>query len=178
VHLYHLTCVKLTQPDLCVLPMVEHQPGNGEDRADLWVLRPNRSFSARQMVGFLLFVSTASVAVALLGWLYGNAFAPVFAMLELALLGLCFGLIAKDARVVEVIEVGSGEVRVSRLPVMDRVFSEGSMWVSVKHSAGGRVQLAARGKMVEIGAFLGDDERTRFASDLRNALAAAHRRVG
>ncbi len=156
--------------------MIERQEKDGDREASVWLLRPNRSFSRRQMLGFLILVSSISVSVAVISWLYGNAFAPLFAMLELSVLGACFVLIARSGQSVEVVELAGGQVLVSRLPGVGRVFAEALGWVSIQRCAGGRIRLSARGRVVEVGAFLGEDERAILGSELQEALAAARRR--
>jgi uncharacterized membrane protein len=87
-----------------------------------------------------------------------------------------FLLIARSGQSVEVVEFAGGQVLVSRLPGVGRVFAEALGWVSIQRGAEGRIRLSARGRVVEVGAFLGEDERAILGSELQEALAAARRR--
>ena len=58
-----------------------------------WELRPNRSASLRGLYGFFALMVATSLAVSGYSFSQGNAFAPLFAVLELALLAVCLRLV-------------------------------------------------------------------------------------
>lgn len=139
-----------------------------------FLLRPNRSLSARGLVVFFTGLATVGIAVAVASAGQGNRFAPAFAVMELLLVGLCLRLAWRRLDRQERIALSGEGVVVERGPGAARF---DPYWVRVERRPGERpgderLVLTSHGRAVEIGAFLGLDERGALERDLRQALAA------
>ena len=151
--------------------MIElHADPAAESKATL-VLRPNRSLSARQLRSFFYLLATVAGGTAAFGWLQGNAFAPLFAVLHLGFVALCLALVWRRSGCSEVIALNRDLIEVWRGPQGETVFSAHPLWVRVTVSPDGRLWLESRGRRTEIGAFLGEGERSRLAAQVRELLA-------
>jgi uncharacterized membrane protein len=117
-------------------------------------------------VGYAVVVGTISV----LSWLQGNAFAPLFAVINAGLFAGCLGLVWRRCSRAELIAVGSEHVRVRQLPELLDTFDAHPAWVRVETEAG-RVMICSAQRRIEIGSELGEDERRRLAEELAGALA-------
>jgi uncharacterized membrane protein len=137
-------------------------------------LRPNRSVSARGLAAFIAALVLTSILVAVQSAWQGNVFAPWFALLEAPVVALCLWLawrkLGREQRIAVtpqgvVVRDGAGPVRFD------------PYWVRVEHREGRtgrareRLVLTSHGKAVEIGAFLGDEERAELEAQLKSALA-------
>ena len=58
-----------------------------------WELSPNRSLDLRGLLAFFAVMAAASLMVSGYSFSQGNAFAPAFALAELALLAVCLRLV-------------------------------------------------------------------------------------
>jgi len=139
-----------------------------------FLLRPNRSLSARGLGVAFAVLATTGIAVAGASAGQGNWFAPVFAVPELLIVGVCLRLAWRRLDRQERIVLAGEGVVVEREPAPARF---DPYWVRVERRAGdwpgeARLVLTSHGRAVEIGAFLGEDERGALERDLRRALAA------
>jgi len=143
----------------------------GGSRAQL-VLHPPRALSARQFV--LLFVALAGLMLfsAGLGWLSGNVFAPVFAVLHCFLVGAALRASWRGGERREEIRVGPDCVEVNRAAGCPPVFRAHPYWVRVVIEDE-RVALVSSGKRVEVGSLLAPAERRELAATLEGLLAAS-----
>ena len=151
--------------------MIEQFPPDGGSGEARLLIRPNRALSRRQVFLAFALVAVASVTVATFSWGQGNAFAPVFALIELAVLALCLRLVWAAGRRVEVVAVAPAEISVRQWPEMCDTFRAHPQWVRMRQR-GGHVLLVSRGLEVEVGACLGEAERQSLAERLRNMMAA------
>jgi uncharacterized membrane protein len=158
--------------------MIEHSATPPPHDAFEFRLRPNRSISAAGLVVFFLVLASASVVVATVSAQQGNVFAPYFAALELALVWLLLRYVWRhqDQRQ-ERIALTREMLTVACLPPGDEVRFH-PYWVRLQRkpadagTARRRLLLVSHGRAVEVGAFLGDDERGQLEHLLRSALDA------
>ncbi|MPS34238.1 MAG: DUF2244 domain-containing protein [Stenotrophomonas sp.] len=143
----------------------------GGSRAQL-VLHPPRALSARQFV--LLFVALAGLMAfsAGLGWLSGNVFAPVFALLHCFLVGAALRASWRSGERREEIRVGPDCVEVIPAAGCPPVFRAHPYWVRLVIEDE-RVVLVSSGKRVEVGSLLAPAERRELAATLDGLLAAS-----
>jgi uncharacterized membrane protein len=137
-----------------------------------WVLKPNRSLNLRQARVFFGLVIGTAVLVTGYSWLQGNVFAPIFAVVEISVLAVVFGLVWRRAERAEVISIHPQRVSVSHIPDLAEALSEPPQWVRLEAQEG-QLYLACRGRRVGVGRFLGDAERERLANDLEHGLSVA-----
>ncbi|MCY7313610.1 MAG: DUF2244 domain-containing protein [Pseudoxanthomonas sp.] len=144
-------------------------------------LRPPRALTARQFKALFAVLAGAMWLVAGLGWLTGNVFAPLFALLHSALLALALRWLWRSGERGEDITIGPELVEVSRSAVAgtaaSEVFRAHPYWVRLRiEETGESISLASSGKRVEVGTFLGPGERRELAGQLQDLLAAANGR--
>lgn len=161
--------------------MVEAIANDSHRERVAFALSPNRSITAAGLKGFFVVMATFSLAVATFSFSQGNVFAPFFAVAELSLLALCLKLVWRAQNRGERVVIGDEHVEVVR--DCDGVVARfNPFWVRVEleAAAGGagrhRLLLTSHGRGVEVGAFLGDDERVAFAEQLKLSLAARRAR--
>ena len=148
---------------------------------DVLVLRPNRSLTGTQLVMVVGLLGASASITALFAWSQGNAFAPAFALLDIALVAVAFRLVWRAGERVEEIAVGEHGVWVRRSPFPAPLFQAHPYWVRLRVAGGEgstRVVLASQGREVEVGSFLGDGERRELARRLQDLLARASGRAG
>ena len=119
-------------------------------------------------VGYAVVVS----AISALSWLQGNAFAPLFALLNAGVFAGCLALVWRRGARAELIAVGSEHVRVRRLPELVDLFDAHPNWVRVEASSG-RVLMRSGARQVEVGSWLGEAERLALARELAEILGRA-----
>ncbi|MFN3842816.1 MAG: DUF2244 domain-containing protein [Rehaibacterium terrae] len=140
------------------------------------VLRPNRALTARQLTSVFGVLAFSMCAIALFSYSQGNAFAPAFALLHAAFVGLALRLAWRRGDRREEIAVSERAVEVRRSTEPVPAFSAHPCWVrlSVDERRGEtRVLLGVSGRRVEVGSFLAQDERRCLAQRLDGLLAAA-----
>lgn len=135
-------------------------------------LRPPRALTAPQFRALFAALAGAMWLVAGLGWLAGNAFAPAWALLYSAGVGLALRRLWRSGEHGEEIAIGPAVVEVRRGATA--VFHAHPYWVRMQaEDDGGQVTLSCSGRRVEVGAFLGPAERRQLAWCLREFLAVA-----
>lgn len=142
-------------------------------------LRPNRALSrVGLMRWFVAIVLTCMLVASVSAW-YGNVFAPLFALLDLALLALAFSAVWRAGERAEWIELAPECITVRR-EISGVVSDAGRFhpaWVRLIrraqrfNGAGERLLLGSHGRALEIGAFLAEEERNQLAATMRQALA-------
>lgn len=151
-----------------MIEMVSPAPGTGAQLR----LRPPRALTARQFVALFAVLAAAMWLVALLGWWGGNVFAPVFALLDSAIVAAALRWLWRLGERREVIEIRPEAVEVWRSAQPAPAFRAHPVWVRLEVEGDeGRITLASSGKRCEVGAFLGPDERRQLAQRLSGLLA-------
>jgi uncharacterized membrane protein len=140
------------------------------------VIRPNRSLSAHQVIGVAAGYAVVVTLISALSWLQGNAFAPLFALLNAGVFATCLTVVWRRCSRAEVIAVGSEHVRVRRLPELVDTFDAHPAWVRLDSSSG-RVVMCSAGRRIEVGSWLGEGERLALARELDAALLDARSRL-
>jgi uncharacterized membrane protein len=138
----------------------------------MW-LRPNRSLSHRGMRRLGWGLAAGVLATALVWAWQGAVYAPLFALVEAAAAGWALDVAWHKGDRGERITLDARSLEVEALPGRDRTqFQSG--WVRVRMQPGQghqRLLLASHGRELEIGAFLGDEERTEASQKLKLLLA-------
>jgi uncharacterized membrane protein len=153
--------------------MIVFKPIGTDDRAMTMWLRPNRALSHKAMTRLAWGLAVVTVATGLIGAHQGNVFAPVFALIEAGAVAWALGIAWRAGNRCERITLDSRSLEVETLPGHRRVSFQ-SGWVRVRLSPGHgrrRLLLASHGRALEIGAFLGDEERMEFSRKLDRLLA-------
>ncbi|MBB6185093.1 putative membrane protein [Oleiagrimonas soli] len=138
----------------------------------MW-LRPNRSLSRRGLRRLCAALAAVTVAIATLGARAGNVYAPLFALVESAAVAYALSLAWHAGDRSERITIDARSLQVECLPGHRRATFQ-SYWVRVRMRQAGnrqRLVLTSHGGEVEVGAFLGEEERADAMQRLRRLLA-------
>lgn len=147
---------------------------HGADIFDI-ELRPNRSLTFGQLMGFYSALAIASITVAAFSASQGNVFAPLFAVFELSLLYALLRLVWRGQGRAEHIALAGDSLTIAWSP-SGREVAFNPYWVRIERLPGrtprdpARLVLGSHGKRVEVGAFLAGDERDALEKTLREAL--------
>jgi len=145
------------------------------------LLRPRRVLTQRQFYGLFVLIALPVGVVSGLSFAFGNAYAPWFAVLDLAIVAVALRWVWRSGDRYERILVGDRHLEVRRSPDDVAVFQAHPYWVRLvvagEADAPDRVLLGSRGQEVEIGSFLPPAERSELAARLRIVLAAASGRA-
>lgn len=139
-------------------------------------LRPRRALTARQFRVLFAVLATATWAVALFGFVQGNAFAPAFALLDSAFVAVSLRWVWLRGERFEVIALGDRQLEVRQSNRSEPLLSAHPYWVRLRVTqlAGQpQVHLGSGGREVEVGSFLSDEERLDLVDRLKKFLAAA-----
>jgi uncharacterized membrane protein len=156
--------------------MIERHGDAASGGAWQLVLRPNRSMSARQLIGFFLLQATVALLVSLYAWTQGNVFAPLFALLHAGFIAFALRLAWRGGDRCEVVAVTRDRIEVRRGDDAASLFHAHPYWVRMRleESHGEpRLTLRASGRVVELGSFLAPIERRRLADTLHEVLSLA-----
>lgn len=143
------------------------------------VLLPHRSLTRAGLVAFLVCQSLVAGSCALLAAWRGNVFAPVFAMLELALVSGCMARVWKASAAGQIITLTPTQLDIGATSGTEHVHFH-PYWVQVHIEPGSwrgwpsRLLVGSHGRLVEIGAFLNENERQVLAQRLTELLRAAN----
>ena len=175
-----VNCATLSQVRFAPHVIDELPPSAPGSEAQL-LLRPRRILTSRQF--FILFglIAVPVAAVSGYGFALGNAFAPWFALLDLAIVAVALRGVWQSGDRYERIVVGEQRLQVRRSPDDSAVFEAHPYWVRL-HTDGEReapqhLRLGSKGREVEIGSFLPPGERSELAERLRWMLASASGRA-
>lgn len=138
----------------------------------LW-LRPNRALDKRGLRRLIVGLAAMALATASLGAWQGNVFAPVFALAEAFVVGFALGAAWKAGGRGERITVGPDTLEVRAVPGR-RIVRFQTYWVRVGLASGDgrqRLLLRSHGNQLEIGAFLGEEERVEASRKLMVLLS-------
>jgi uncharacterized membrane protein len=163
--------------------MIERSSSSSAGDAVEFLLRPNRSISGAGLAAFFALLATTSATVAAFSASQGNVFAPPFAALELVLVGLVLRYVWRlRSGEQERIALTREALIVARQPRGDEVRFH-PYWVRLSSAPGDPdgvsrgLVLSSHGRSVEVGAFLGADERERLRRELAAALSALRGRA-
>lgn len=143
------------------------------------VLLPHRSLTRAGLVAFLVGQSLVAGSYALLAAWRGNVFAPLFAVLELALVSGCLTWVWKASGSGQVITLTSMQLDIAPTSGKEHVCFH-PYWTHVRLEPGSwpgwpsRLWVGSHGREVEVGAFLNEDERQALAQRLMELLRAAN----
>ncbi len=143
------------------------------------VLRPRCAMTKNQFFGVFAVITLSTWALAVLSYLIGNVFAPIFALLDCIFVAAVLRWVWLKSNCFEMIELDAEHCTVSRSGREDLAFDAHPYWVRMqleKAQEAPRIVLASKGKSCEVGSFLAPDERIDLAVKLKILLAqAAHR---
>lgn len=140
------------------------------------ILRPRRAMTKRQFIGLFTVIAIGTWAVAILGFVMGNVFAPAFALLDCVFVAASLRWVWLKSNRVETIELDAEHCTVSRSGREELAFDAHPYWVRMlleKAQEAPRIVLASKGKSCEVGSFLAPDERRDLAIKLKTLLAQA-----
>ena len=138
----------------------------------LW-LRPNRALDKRGLRRLIIGLAAMALATASLGAWQGNVFAPVFALIEAFVVGFALGAAWRAGDRGERIAIGPDTLEVRAVPGHRTVRFQ-TYWVRIGLAPGNgrqRLLLTSHGNELEIGAFLGEEERTEVSRKLMVLLS-------
>jgi uncharacterized membrane protein len=142
-------------------------------------LRPNPPMSPRALLVVLVLVATINLVFALSFVLRGAWPIAPFLGLDVALLAWALRESSIAARAFERITLTVSYLRIARHPARGNPseIALNPYWVRVDFPdtglPGAQLWLRSHGKSVQVGGFLGAEERSTFASALKSALRAA-----
>lgn len=149
--------------------MIDHYaPDSAEGEARL-ILRPNRSLTASQLGSVVAGFALVAASVAAISWWQGNAYAPLFALLEALILAGCLGFVWRRLGRAEVISVSRTRLAVREWPDLTERFVADPAWVRVD-AEGGQVVLRAGTREVAVGSALSEAERRTLADRVLDML--------
>jgi uncharacterized membrane protein len=142
------------------------------------ILQPNRSFSWRDNVWFLVGISGLSLMIGLMFMLQGFWLILPFGVLELSLLGACLYQCARFTHLQEVITftpealtIERGYGKPDKRHEFHRIFAQIFVRKPLHRWYGSKVAIRSKGKEVEVGSFLSEDERKSLIKDLRSMVS-------
>ena len=156
--------------------MIEQTPAFTPGDAVSMVILPHRSLSRAGLWLFMAAQSVATAGFALLAAWGGNVFAPLFALVELVLVGYCLGRVWRSSAAGQVVVISPTRLEIASMdggaparfhPYWARVALVPGAW----RSAPTRLLVRSHGREAEIGAFLNDEERSHLARRLTRLLA-------
>ena len=141
------------------------------------VIRPNRSLTRRQLQLAFGGIATSCLGIASVFAVFGMWPILPFAGAEVIAVGIGFYLSAMSGREIEVVSVDSDKVAVEKR--RQRVCQRWELqrtWAQIRllpprfRWYPTRLVIRSRGKEVELGGFLTEEERERLAAELRQAI--------
>ncbi|WP_266156540.1 DUF2244 domain-containing protein [Dyella silvatica] len=145
----------------------------------LW-LKPNRALSRRGLRCLIGGMAALALITAGLGAWQGNVFAPLFALVESSAVAFALGVAWRAGDRSERITLDESSLEVQFLPGR-RCMRFQPYWVRVRFELNGRLGhghrllLSSHGRVLEIGAFLADEERAELSRKLMVLLADLNR---
>ncbi len=142
----------------------------------MW-LKPNRALSRRDLRRLIGGLAALALTTAVLGAWQGNVFAPLFALVESTAVAFALGVAWRAGDRSERITLDESSLEVQFLPGRRSARFQ-TYWVRVRLVSGegrGRLLLTSHGRELEIGAFLGEEERAELSRKLMVLLADIHR---
>ena len=143
------------------------------------VARPNQSVTAATLLAVYAALSLSVFAVSLFSFMWGNVLAPIFALLDVLLVGFCLRLVWQRGADFDRICLGTDEVAIEcRRGSSARSVVYQTGWARVWSEADGRrdgscVYVGSHGRRTEVGSFLIEAERARLESLIKTRLGQA-----
>jgi len=166
------------------LAMAAYVTGSTPGEAPVSVLvLPHRSLSRASLVAFLVAQGFAAGVMAGLAAWQCNVLAPLFAVLELGVLGACLRHVWVASGSGELITLTPTQLEISSARGA-RVTRFHPYWVRIRVQAGrergwpSRLLLGSHGHEVEVGRFLNDEERRELARRIAELLRPLQDRGG
>ncbi len=166
--------IMLSAPD-----KVQNADPFGRERQ--WLLRRNSAMSVRQLSVFYLSFVVVSSLIAVSLWLMGAWLVMPFCGIDVVALGIALLVVARRAEDFERISLKGSELIVEVATAGRRqVTALNRFWVRLETEEGTRhrVVLAQHGRRLQIGRFVGDEQRRQFGKELRSALAEGQAQRG
>jgi len=144
--------------------MIRTDTGNAPGDMVSLVLLPHRSLTRAGLVAFLVCQSLVAGSYALLAAWRGNVFAPVFAALELALVSWSMAWVWKASSAGQIITLTPTQLDIAATSGKESQHFH-PYWVQVRLEPGrwrgwpSRLLVGSHGRLVDIGAFLHENER-------------------
>jgi uncharacterized membrane protein len=143
------------------------------------VARPNRSADPATLIAVFAVLSVTVLLVSLISYMQGNVLAPLFALLDVLLVGVSLALVWRRGADHDRIRLAADEVAIVHQrgrQARCAVYQTG--WVRVwseRDALRGRhcVYLGSHGRRTEVGSFLIDAERARLESLIKMRLGQA-----
>lgn len=140
--------------------------------------RPNCSASAPAMTSVVVVLGTSVLGVSMLGYSFGNVFAPLFAVLDMLFVSFCFYVVWRRGRDHDQIRIGASDVRIIRHRG-DQVESTSyptawvRMWRENADPAPAVLYMGAYGRRIEVGSFLAGAQRASLEALIKTRLGEA-----
>ena len=145
-----------------------------------FLIRPNRSMTAKGMMLFVAVVGVAIFLVAIRFVLLGAWVILPFAILEIVLLGAGFWLYERASRYRETVQITRSSLHITQETVRrKKSWQFNPHWVRVNLDLDpndwypSRLFIRSHGEQVEIGACLTDQEREELSKVLKRSIPAA-----
>ncbi len=141
--------------------------------------RPNRSAGPAALAGVYAALSVSVFTVSLISFVFGNVLAPIFALLDVLLVGYCLRLVWRRGADFDCIRLGSEEVAIeSRRGAAARSVVYQTGWARVwserdRRDGAASVYVGSHGRRTEVGSFLAGAERARLESLIKIRLGQA-----
>ncbi len=148
------------------------------------LVSPHRSLSRSGLIGYLVAQSVATLGFAGLAAWRGVVLAPLFAVLELGVVGYCMARVWRALAVGQIVTLTSSQLEIATTSALAPVARFHPYWVRVRLEPGrwrgwpSRLLLGSHGREVEVGAFLNDAERNELARRLTQLLRDVQVRSG
>ncbi len=149
----------------------------GPDREFRIVLSPNCSISWRELVLFYLFTCVIALAIGIFFLLQGLWLVLSFSGLEMAALGACLYLTSRKVYRREVITLNPERTRVEKgVRRINQSWEFDTPWLRLIDERSGvrnrdrRLAIGTHGNYVEIGGFLGCEEKDALAFQLKDCI--------
>ena len=145
------------------------------------VVLPHRSLSRAGLLGYLVAQSIAALGFAGLAAMRGVVLAPIFAVLDLAVVAWCVVWVWRASACGQVVTVAPDRVEITATAGAPSARYH-PYWMKVRLEPGrwpgwpSRLLLGSHGRETEVGAFLNDAERRELAQRLTQLLRDAQSR--
>ena len=152
----------------------ESETASGMQR--VWMLSRNCALSPRQVGAFYLSLVTASALISLVFLLRGAWMVLPFSILEMVALGAALLVYARHAADCERVSLVGNALEIESFDGSRRLVTRldpRAARVEIDGRPRAALAVVARGERVEVGRFVSERERRRFARELRQALSMA-----
>ena len=152
----------------------ESETASGKQR--VWMLSRNCALSPRQVCAFYLSLVFASAVISCVFLLHGAWMILPFSIAEMVALGAALLIYARHAVDCERVSLGGNALEIESIDGNRRFVTRldpRAARVEIDARPRGALAVVARGERVELGRFVSERERRRFARELRQALSMA-----